>query len=216
MIAETKTHVHDLGRIMRRVNYTKYMLDAKPQLERIVGRYNAAVARRRMMRISRAQKRLDNAKMKADAARISGGDSDFYATRVNNASRALKRAKSAPQTVGTAAELLTQTGYSKSNYVNFSNTKVIAQILQDVKNTLEHHSPILVDKNAKVRASDSHPFNVDETVKSGGIGAVTFTIDANSEMNPFQNYKDKLSELPDDDTDKIRVLVNAISLESTS
>ena len=214
IIKQADTDVDDLARLVRRVNRTKYKLDAKPQLERVVDDFNRRNARRRKSRINRIEKRLKEAKMKAEAATVMGGDSGPYERRRRGLQRALGRAKRRPESMDDASELLTDAGYSKSNYINFSNTKIIAQILTDIKNTLESHSPMLVGKNETFRARDNHPFKIDDKVRSGGTGAITFKLLGDSEMSDYESYIDKIRELSPDDQDKMRVLVNAISLES--
>ena len=214
LINQASDDVTDLDRIVKRVNRTKYRLDAKPQLERVVDDYNKRNAHRRKTRLSSLEKKIAESKSKAEAASMMGGDSGPFERRTRSLERSLARAKRRPETMAEASELLTDAGFSKANYINFSNTKVVAQIISDIKNTVVHHSPMLVGKNESSRARDSHPFEVDDKVRSGGTGAVTFKLHGSEEMSDHEAYTDKISELSPDDQDKLRVLVNAISLES--
>lgn len=214
IIKQADVDVDDLARILRRVNRTKYRLDAKPQLERTIDAYNRRQANNRRRRINSIEKKLEDVKVKAESATIMGGDAGPYERRKKSLQRSLARARRRPESMDDASELLTDAGYSKSNYINFSNTKIIAQILSDIKNTVENHSPMLIGKNESRRAKDNHPFDIDDKVRSGGTGAVTFKLAADGEMSDYASYIDKIGELSPDDQDKLRVLVNSISLES--
>ncbi|MDB4337471.1 hypothetical protein OAA09_00475 [bacterium] len=206
--------VEQLGKVIDRVNQSKKKLDFKVAIEDIVEDYNDREQSRVKRSKERLKERYDKAKDKAEAARLAGGDASYYNKRANNALSGMRKLRA--RSLESAADIMLETGFTKSNYINFSNTKILSQVLFDLKSTLLYHSPNLIGKNLNARRKDSHPFNIDDEVRSGSPGKLgAFSLaDNNQEASLYKAYKEAMLELPNDDTDRFRVLVNELAKES--
>lgn len=107
--------------------------------------------------------------------------------------------------------------YPKSKYANFSDTKIINQLISDFRNILEGYSLSLLDLTDSDRGSDHSPTVLDKTyTQTSGFTFTVSSIRSETEaenafkpafLNPF------LNSLPSNPDDRIKLLVHLISKE---
>jgi hypothetical protein len=110
--------------------------------------------------------------------------------------------------------------FSSESYSAFSNTKVLCQILSDLKATCSLHSPSLFSVSNNSRLDDTSPFKINNTImqknQSHSLSLVNLGAAANfdpkkpNDYNKFQASIENLSS-----TNKVKLLVSALTRELT-
>lgn len=107
--------------------------------------------------------------------------------------------------------------YSKMKFANFSDTKILNQMISDLGHILEGHSLSLLDLSDGDRPTDFSPINIDKTYTQ----ASGFTFDISSirsetiaeNANKPTFFVPFLNSLPLNPDDRIKLLVNILSKE---
>lgn len=205
--------IGELGKVADRVNDSKRKLDFKIAVEDIVESFNDREEKRVKNRKAALKKTIERAKAKAEAATVMGGDATKQEKIINRTNRAITRLKA--RTIDEASEIMTDTGFTKANYLNFSNTKILAQTMFDLKSTMLNQSPLLLGNNERARRIDSHPFDIDDVIMGGApSGAGTFSLSEVEEDTLYNSYIMGGRDLPNDAEDRFRILTNEISKEA--
>ena len=206
-ITGAKEVIKQLGHISDFVKGSKHYLDFKARGPQVVQEYNDKQEARRESKTENLTTQIDELKVKAEAARASGGNVAYYMNKIRVKQRSIKSLKA--DKVDDVHEILTDTGYRKSAFNNFSNTKIIGQVLTDLKSTMTHHSPCLIDRNARLRKRDKHPFNIDDAIRSKSGDKSGFSIDEyNDYKSAVEVHKRAIKDLPTIDSDRQAVLIN--------
>lgn len=107
--------------------------------------------------------------------------------------------------------------YPKSKFANFSDTKVINQLISDFRYILEGYSLSLLDLSDPDRPSDFSPVKIDKTYTQ--TSGFTFTMESiRSETAAEGSFKPAffnpfLNSLPSNPDDRIKLLTHVISKE---
>jgi hypothetical protein len=109
--------------------------------------------------------------------------------------------------------------FSNESYTAFSNTKVLCQILSDLKSTCNLHSPSLFSTNNNSRIDDVSPFAINNAVVQknqshsfdlSNLAAANFNPKKPGDYNKFQSSIENLSK-----ANKVKLLVSALTRELT-
>lgn len=107
--------------------------------------------------------------------------------------------------------------YPKSKFGNFSDTKIINQLISDFRNILEGYSLSFLDLTDSDRASDFSPVVLDKTYTqtSGFSFSVSSIRSPETSQNAFKPafLNPFLNSLPSNPDDRIKLLVHVISKE---
>lgn len=111
--------------------------------------------------------------------------------------------------------------FSENGYKSFTDTKILMQIIEDLRNTLRSFSPQLIDDFNNRRLSDNDPFVINKT-SNGGSGRVfnissltsRASIDVQNilKLNEMSRFQDTLASLSTPE-DKIKLLFTVLSKE---
>jgi len=109
-------------------------------------------------------------------------------------------------------------GFSEDGYDKFSNSKIINQILSDLRFAVLRHSPMLISENNYDRQDDEDSLTIDRVVvpRHRGYKLRPFNL-RSPKFDPgvYSKYSSFLAALPIDDEDRIKVLVMMLSRELT-
>lgn len=111
--------------------------------------------------------------------------------------------------------------FSENGYKSFTDTKILMQIIEDLRNVLRSFSPQLIDSPNNRRASDNDPFVINK-IENGGSGRVfsissltsRASIDVQNILKPEEmtRFQDTLVTLSTPE-DKIKLLFAILSKE---
>lgn len=113
--------------------------------------------------------------------------------------------------------LVCHLGFTSEGYSTFSNSKVIGQIIADLRSTLLQHSPLLFTSYDHVRVNDRDPLLLHNTPSK--LSPFTFTMSDISSRNSnfsganFENYQNFLESLPPDEISRFKLLTSVLSRE---
>lgn len=107
--------------------------------------------------------------------------------------------------------------YPKSKYANFSDTKIINQLISDFRNILEGYSLSLLDLSDSDRPSDFSPIAIDKTYTQAsgftfGIASIRSTTSPQNAFKPAF-FNPFLNSLPSNPDDRIKLLTHILSKE---
>lgn len=107
--------------------------------------------------------------------------------------------------------------YSKSKYANFSDTKVLNQMISDLKKMLEGYSLSLFDLADPDRIADTSPVNIDKTyTQTNGFNFSPASVrSATTPRLAFKSdfFNQFLNSLPSNSDDRAKLLVHFLSKE---
>lgn len=163
----------------------------------------------------------DNADLQAEVGRI-------RASRGSLTSRGGQTVTLTTPPLGTHSSLedilVCHLGFSRDAYKTFSNTKIFAQILTDLKITLTEHSPHLLSTFSQARQEDRDPLrlhtiperNSDFSFKPTDLAAEILDQAASSQTfssSRFTDFNSFLDSLPVDEVSRVKLLTAVLSRE---
>lgn len=112
--------------------------------------------------------------------------------------------------------LVCHLGFTDPGYDTFSNTKIIGQMISDLRSTLLQHSPLLFTSYDHSRVNDRDPLRLHNTPSK--LSPFTFTMEdisartgfASTDFTSYQNF---LSSLPADEINRFKLLASVTSRE---
>ena len=115
----------------------------------------------------------------------------------------------------------TRLGFSGEGYKKFTNTKIIGQIVLDLRHAIEKCSLTVFDEEIPARLKDHDPVKYNRNFTNDQ--SYTFSLDRLGEFSPAaffdadneNSFYDFYDQLPDDGLDRIRLLIVSLSRELT-
>ena len=113
----------------------------------------------------------------------------------------------------------TRLGFSRKGYGKFTNTKIIGQIILDLRHAIEKYSLTVFDEEISGRLKDTSPTKYNKEFSNGEGYAFSLSSVGENSPGKFFNADDEGSfysfykELPDNSLDRVRLLVVSLSRE---
>ena len=211
---EARKDIEHLSEIRRMVNMIKRDLDLKLSGPAMIDRINKKNQVAFDRKTEKLEKKVEDQKAKAEAAQASGGNVSYFLRAKNRAQRDLDELRLSD--MPDFHTIWTDTGFTETNYKNFSNTKLIAQLIQDMYFTMTSNSPAILG-NTFARRYDSHPFAVHAGPYSGRKVGECFMFSEFSgpeHRATYETYNNMTEKLPTNAENRIKILVNSLAREA--
>jgi len=215
--AQMETSVEEislLGDIRSKVNMIKKDLDLKMSGPDIVDQINKRGIVAYEKRKEELESSIEAAAAKAGAADTSRADAAKSRFAKFEANRDLSELSFS--IIENFHDIWVDTGFTEASYRNFSNTKLLAQLIQDMRATLETNSPMLIS-DVRERKKDSHPFAVHDSPYSGRKKGEAFSMEEFSgpeHTATYATYTDIMSKVPTAQAPRMKILFNALAKEA--
>ncbi len=108
--------------------------------------------------------------------------------------------------------------YSRSKFANFSDTKIVNQLISDLRNVLEGYSFSLLDTVDSDRINDYNPVKIDKSyTQTNGFTFAMASLRSNNQGNVIAStpafFNQFLNSLPNTADDRIKLLTTVLSKE---
>jgi hypothetical protein len=232
----SRQEIELLGDIRRKVNLIKRSLDLKMIGPDLVDRINTRSKLMFEKRADQLKERIAAAEAKADAASSAASNNNnpppppsmpsslrkrppspagyAHTFRANALKRQLKHLKN--YQLGEFHELWApDLGFRENSYQNFSNTKLLAQLITDMKLAMTINTQQLMSENHRGRWKDKHPFAVSENTATGRGGKRLFFLSSyqTDKKAKYEVWVDLMKKLPKSSTSRVKILCNQLSRE---
>jgi hypothetical protein len=105
-------------------------------------------------------------------------------------------------------------GYSNQSYNSFTDTKILGQLILDLRNALENYSSNLLSIRDLDRTNDLNPYTYDKTFNVNGLKIEQLR--SNSRIKNLFNegvFRNLVTRLPPQPLDKIKLMIHLLSKE---